>query len=151
MLPTKAITQRQNSIRHTQAEVDELLLEILEHLPQTVRGFEGDVKACSAIFEPETVISSRKGTMGPLSVAFQRRQQDTYCTTPLVLDFMWRKFTKGLPSLRHTEGVLENIKELSNSGNTLCGKYRAAVLPQLYTTARTTLAVKKNETKLLYC
>lgn len=44
-----------------QAAVDELLLEILEHLPQTVMGFKGEMKDCSAIFEPETVISSFRG------------------------------------------------------------------------------------------
>ena len=109
--------------------MDELLLEVLEHLPQTVRGFPGEMKACSAVFEPEAVISSYKGTMGPLSVALQKRQQmDTYCTTPLVLDFMSRKFTKGLPSLRDTEGVLENNRELSNAGKTLYGKCRVLFL-----------------------
>ena len=102
--------------------MDELLLEVLEHLPQTVRGFEGQMKACSAVFEPETVISRHKGTVGPLNVALRkRRQMDTYCTTPLVLDFMWRKFTKGLPSLRDTEGVLANDKTFSNPGQTLYG------------------------------
>lgn len=106
-----------------QAAVDELLLEVLEHLPQTVRGFEGEMKACSAVFEPETVMASHRGMMGPLSVALQKRQQmDTYCTIPLVLDFMSRKFTKGLPSLRDTGGVLENNQELSNPGQTLYGK-----------------------------
>lgn len=106
----------------TQAAVDELLLEVLEHLPQTVMGFEGEMKTCSAVFEPETVISRHNGTVGPLSVALGKRQQmDTYCTIPLVLDFMWRKFTKGLPSLRDTEGVLENNKKFSNPGHTLYG------------------------------
>lgn len=105
-----------------QAAVDELLLEVLEHLPQTLKGFEGEMKGCSAVFEPETVISRHRGMMGPLGVALQKRQQmDTYCTTPLVLDFMWRKFTKGLPSLRDTEGVLENHKEFSNPEQTLYG------------------------------
>ena len=115
--------------------VDELLLEVLEHLPQTVRGFPGEMKACSAVFEPEAVISSYKGTMGPLSVALQKRQQmDTYCTTPLVLDFMSRKFTKGLPTLRDTEKMLENKRELSNAGKTLYGKFRA-LYRQLSSTA----------------
>lgn len=120
-----------NSTGPTQAAVDELLLEVLEHLPQTVRGFEGEMKACSAVFEPETVISSYKGMMGPLSVALQKRQQmETYCTIPLVLDFMSRKFTKGLPSLRDSERVLENDKELSNAGQTLYGKSR--VVPTVF-------------------
>lgn len=108
-----------------QADVDKLLLEVLEHLPQTVRGFEGEMTACSAVFEPETVIPKYKGTVGPLGVALQRRQQmDTYCTVPLVLDFMSRKFTKGLPTLRDTAGVLENNRELSLPGKTLYGKLR---------------------------
>lgn len=119
--------QHQNSIGRTQASVDELLLEVLEHLPQTVRDLEGGMTSCSAVLEPETILSTRKGTIGPLGVALQRRQQmDTYCTVPLVLDFMSRKFTKGLPSLRDTEGVLENKAELSNPGQTLYGKYREA-------------------------
>lgn len=102
--------------------MDELLLEVLEHLPQTVRGFEGQMKACSAVFEPETVISGHKGILGPLRVALQKRQQmNTYCTVPLVLDFMWRKFTKGLPSARDTEGILDTDKEFSNPGQTLYG------------------------------
>ena len=106
----------------TQAAVDDLLLEVVEHLPRTVMGFEGEMKACSAVFEPETVISRHNGTVGPLSVALRKRQQmDTYCTTPLVLNFMWRKFTKGLPSLRDTEGVLENDKTFSNPEHTLYG------------------------------
>lgn len=104
--------------------MDELLLEVLEHLPQTVRGFEGQMKACSAVFDLETDISGHNGTLGPLDVALQNRQQmDTYCTTPLVLDFMWRKFTKGLPGFRDTEGVLDNDKEFSNPGQTLYGSY----------------------------
>lgn len=43
-----------------QGAVDELLLEVLEHLPQTVRGFKGEMKACSAVFEPESVIPSKR-------------------------------------------------------------------------------------------
>eukprot|EP00904_Undaria_pinnatifida_P012811 jgi/Undpi1/8660/HiC_scaffold_25.g11125.m1 len=119
----RAVEGEKRALLSMQAAVDELLLEVLEHLPQTVRGFEGEMKACSAVFEPETVMASHRGMMGPLSVALQKRQQmDTYCTIPLVLDFMSRKFTKGLPSLRDTGGVLENNQELSNPGQTLYGK-----------------------------
>ena len=106
----------------TQAAVDELLLEVLEHLPPTVRGFEGNLKACSAVFAPETTMSSHKGTMGPLGVALRNRQQmDTYCTIPLVLDFMWRKFTKSLPSLQDAEGVLKNNHAFTNPCRSLYG------------------------------
>ena len=102
--------------------MDELLVEVLEHLPQTVRGFEGQMQTCSAVFEPEAVISGHNGTAGPLSVALQKRQQmDTYCTIPLVLDFMWRKFTKGLPSLRDTEGILDTNKDFSDAEQALYG------------------------------
>lgn len=103
--------------------MDELLVEVLEHLPQTVRGFEGQMKTCSAVFEPEIVITGHNGTAGPLSVALQKRQQmETYCTIPLVLNFMWRKFTKGLPSLRDTEGMLDTGTEFSEAEKTLYGK-----------------------------
>ena len=106
----------------TQAAVDELLIEVLEHLPPTVRGFEGNLMTCSAVFEPETTMSSHKGTMGPLGVALQSRQQmDIYCTIPLVLDFMWRKFTKSLPSLKDTEGVLKNNQAFTNPCRSLYG------------------------------
>lgn len=44
-----------------QAVVDELLLEILEQMPQTVMGFKGEMKDCSAIFEPECVIFNYRG------------------------------------------------------------------------------------------
>lgn len=43
-----------------QGAVDELLLEVLEHLPQTVRGFKGEMKACSAVFEPESIIPNKR-------------------------------------------------------------------------------------------
>lgn len=47
---------------------------------------------------------------------------ETYCTIPLVLDFMSRKFTKGLPSLRDTEGVLLNNQSFTEPGQTLYGE-----------------------------
>lgn len=99
-----------------QAAVDELLLEVFEHLPQTVKGFKGEMAACTAVLEPESVIPSYAGIAGPLSVALHKRQQmETYCTIPLVLDYMSRKFTKGLPSLRDREGVLEKNSKLTDT------------------------------------
>ncbi|CAM9349916.1 unnamed protein product, partial [Hapterophycus canaliculatus] len=59
---------------------------------------------------------------GPLSVALTHRQQmETYCTTPLVLDYMAWKFTKGLPSLNDREGILLNNKSFTEPGQTLYG------------------------------
>lgn len=80
------------------------------------------MRACSAVFEPETVISSFKGTQGPLTVALQKREQmETYCTVPLVLDFMSRKFWKGLPTMTDREGLLENNKNLTDPKSVLVG------------------------------
>lgn len=105
-----------------QAAVDELLLEVLEHLPRTVGDFEGKMEACSAMFEPEAVVPTHKGAVGPLSVVLQSRQQiETYCTTPLVVDYMWRKFTKGVPSLEEVAAALEKQNKLLGPGQTIHG------------------------------
>ncbi|CAM9825189.1 unnamed protein product [Ectocarpus sp. 4 AP-2014] len=118
----RAMEGEKRCLASMQAAVDELLLEVLEHMPQTVKGFKGEMRDCSAIFEPETVISRFHGSQGPLHVVLGKRQQmETYCTIPLVLDFMSKKFTKGLPSLRDTEGLLLNNKSFTEPGQTLYG------------------------------
>ncbi|CAM9209896.1 unnamed protein product [Ectocarpus sp. 6 AP-2014] len=122
MATRRAMEGEKRRLASMQAAIDELLLEVLEHMPQTVKGFKGEMRDCSAIFEPETVISRFHGCQGPLHVVLSKRQQmETYCTIPLVLDFMSRKFTKGLPSLRDTEGVLLNNKRFTEPGQTLYG------------------------------
>ncbi|CBN75304.1 Ankyrin Repeat Transient Receptor Potential Channel [Ectocarpus siliculosus] len=122
MATRRAMEGEKRRLASMQAAIDELLLEVLEHMPQTVKGFKGEMRDCSAIFEPETVISRFHGYQGPLHVVLSKRQQmETYCTIPLVLDFMSRKFTKGLPSLRDTEGVLLNNTSFTEPGQTLYG------------------------------
>lgn len=96
-------------------KVDTLLLEIFERLPQTVGGIDGDMGGCSDIFEPEGMGSTGKGPGTPrsLSLALQRRQQiETYCKVPLVMDFLSRIFSRGLPDVRDTGSVLSDQDEL---------------------------------------
>ncbi|CAB1113028.1 unnamed protein product [Ectocarpus sp. CCAP 1310/34] len=116
--------QRQVALR-LQNEVEDLVLEVFERLPQTVDGFrEGDVggsgmDACSVVFAPEKIrprdetIPShlfQDGTggtrvdSGPLEMALQARHQlELFCTQPLVLDYLNRAFTRGLPGLDASE------------------------------------------------
>ncbi|CAM9403921.1 unnamed protein product [Ectocarpus sp. 12 AP-2014] len=118
----RAMEGEKRRLTSMQGAIDELLLEVLENMPQTVKGFKGEMRDCSAIFEPETIIPRFHGCQGPLHVVLSKRQQmETYCTIPLVLDFMSKKFTKGLPSLRDTEGVLLNNKSFTEPGQTLYG------------------------------
>ena len=49
----------------------------------------------------------------------KREQMEKYCTVPLVLDFMGRKFSKGLPSITDSEGVLENFDYIAHPGRLL--------------------------------
>lgn len=44
---------------------------------------------------------------------------EKYCTIPLVLDFMGRKFSKGLPSIMDREGVLENFDNMADPSRLL--------------------------------
>lgn len=84
-----------------QRAVDDLLLEILERLPQTVGGLQGEDNDCTAMLEPETLANFPDDMVGPLSLALRRREHmEKFCITPLVLDFMTRKFTLGLPKLQ---------------------------------------------------
>lgn len=101
--------------------IDALLLEILERLPQTVLGFEEAMRGCSAVFEPEITEFCRStgqhslngGFPGPLMMALQRRTQtEMFCTAPLVVDFLSRKFTRGLPNWWESDTTLQNDGEL---------------------------------------
>ncbi|CBJ29682.1 Ankyrin Repeat Transient Receptor Potential Channel [Ectocarpus siliculosus] len=98
-----------------QERVDTLLLEILERLPQTVQGFDGGMTGCSAVFEPELSREDARGLPGPLRLALQERQHvQTFCTQPLLTDFLSRRFTYGLPGLRDTQNILGDRRELTN-------------------------------------
>lgn len=79
-----------------QTRLDSILLEMLERLPQTVRGFVDEMDGCSAVFEP----GAEGYKHGPLdSVLGEGQQMETFCVTPIVMDFLSRKFTRGLPGI----------------------------------------------------
>lgn len=87
-----------------------LLLEILERLPQRVRGFRGGAGECFAMFEPEGVAPNPKYLPGPLSVALQHLEE--FCAAPLVMDFLSFVFKKGLPDMRDVHNLRGNMLEL---------------------------------------
>ncbi|CAN0155492.1 unnamed protein product, partial [Hapterophycus canaliculatus] len=122
-----------------QKEVEELVLEVFERLPQTVEGFrEGDIAgsgmeaslfaACSMVFTPEKVREGnqdhpsrlyqhggegKRVDTGPLEMALQARHQlELFCTQPLVLDFLSRAFTRGLPGLDASEAATLEADEV---------------------------------------
>lgn len=99
------------------SSVDELLLEIFERLPQTVRGFEDQagMDACTSVLEPELMRakSESSGLGGPLDMIISEPLQlETFCKVPLVMDFLSSKFTLGLPDLVDTAGLLGNDAQL---------------------------------------
>lgn len=95
---------KRRALLSLQREVDDLLLEIFERLPQTVAGFLGKDDDCTAMLEPGTTEKFPNGFVGPLGLALtERRHMEKFCVTPLVLDFMARKFTLGLPKLRNKD------------------------------------------------
>lgn len=92
-----------------QESIDELLLEVLERLPRMIRGFPAGITCCHDIFEPETTGALPKGFTGPLGSLLQREHQtNTFCRAPLVMNFLSRKFTRGLPDMRDSEYVLQD-------------------------------------------
>ncbi|CAM9407845.1 unnamed protein product [Scytosiphon promiscuus] len=96
-----------------QQKLDSLLLEILERLPSTVEGFGGYVAGCSAVFEPEVPTGYSRGSLGPLRMVLQERgHMETFCTQPLIVDFLTRRFTHGLPDLLDNKRVLSETSEM---------------------------------------
>lgn len=102
-LVSAAPTAKENEKRkmsELQETIEELLLEVLERLPQAVAGFPGGAAACSYLFEPETTGATVSKVVGPLRRAFSKRRLiTTFCTQPLVLDFITHTFGAGLLSL----------------------------------------------------
>lgn len=95
------------------AGIDELLLEIFERLPQTVRGFEGGLNGCTYVFDPKPM-RGNDGLGGPLNMILSDPQQlKTFCKVPLVMDFLSSKFMLGLPDLNDTQGVLRSNDQLT--------------------------------------
>lgn len=92
--------------------IEALLLEILERLPQTVLGFENAMSGCSAMLEPDRT-EHQKEFPGPLSLALSRKlQTETFCTAPLVIDYLSRIFARGLPNWRDSDRILRDAEEL---------------------------------------
>eukprot|EP00752_Nemacystus_decipiens_P011383 g10115.t1 len=103
----------QRKLRALRDRIDALLLEILERLPKTVRGFPGGMEGCAAMFAPDGLAQDAMYLPGPLAVALQkRRQTEVFCTAPLVMDFLSLVFKKGLPDLRDTSKLRHNEEGL---------------------------------------
>ncbi|CAM9141307.1 unnamed protein product [Ectocarpus fasciculatus] len=73
---------------------------------------------CSDTFGPE--FDSSTGATGfkrPLALLLANRiQRETFCSTHLIMDYLSRKFTHGLPDLGDNNGVLRDGTELDKLG-----------------------------------
>eukprot|EP00752_Nemacystus_decipiens_P018686 g16750.t1 len=117
----QATEGERRTITDIQRSIDALLLEILERLPRTVRGFEaafkekGGMDICIELFEPEIKGPPEESNDlgGPLEMILSEQHQlETFCGVPLIMDFLQQKFTLGLPDLMDTEGLLKNTNHL---------------------------------------
>ncbi|CAM9399535.1 unnamed protein product [Ectocarpus sp. 12 AP-2014] len=101
----------------TKSSIDEMLLEMFERLPQTVRGFEeqAGTDSCTHVLEPE-LMRAKSGSNdlgGPLDMIISDPLQlETFCKVPLIMDFLSSKFTLGLPDLMDSAGLLKNEHQL---------------------------------------
>ena len=107
----------QRILKSFQKEVDNYVLKVLEWLPQTVGGVKNGMRQCSALFEPEGLRNNLTGRLtgrpGPLRVAFERHQHTkSLCAVPLIMDYISRRFTRGLPNMRDSGNVLQDRAEL---------------------------------------
>ena len=109
----RASEGRQRILSSVRERVEDLLLEVLERLPKTARGFREGMEVCSAMFEPEGLTHDPRYLPGPLTVALQKsRQMGVFCVAPLVMDFLSLVFKKGLPELRDANNLRGNDEEL---------------------------------------
>lgn len=93
---------------------------------------------------PRPFSRARPFYKGPLSVALtQRQQMETYCTTPLILDYMAWKFTRGLPSVRDRKGLLLNMRSIVEPGATLVGCFVPTYATATLLTAVMTFGVER--------
>lgn len=121
---SRAPEGERKKLNRLQQKIDDLLLEVLKRLPQTVRAFHGGMAGCCHVFEPECCASSatsrgdgsqRQGFLGPLWLALQERELvEIFCTRPLLMDYLSRRFTHGLPDMMDTRNVLRDQGELEN-------------------------------------
>lgn len=113
----QATEGEQRTISGLQSNVEELLLEMFERLPRTVRGFDdlGGVDACAIMFERGMKREKNDwiGLGGPLDMILSSQQQlQVFCKVPLVMDYLSSKFMLGLPDPNDTEGILRNPRQL---------------------------------------
>ncbi len=134
----QATEGERRTITGIKVSVDELLLEILERLPRTVRGFDdvGGKDACTRMFEPglDRPKDERSDLGGPLEMIVSSQQQmQAFCEVPLVMDYLTSKFTMGLPNLGDTEGVLRSETQLEYLANgQTAGRDNGLVLADTY-------------------
>ncbi|CAM9396391.1 unnamed protein product [Ectocarpus sp. 13 AM-2016] len=116
----------QRTINEVRTSVEALLLEIFERLPRTVPEFDKEMKdwvpefhenmkgGCAGMFEPQFKGKHRSLSLeSPLEMILSKPEQmKVFCNVPLVMDFLSRRFARGLPNLQDTEGVLRNAEEL---------------------------------------
>lgn len=116
-------------IRDLATSVKTLLLEIFERLPQTVASFQRAGGDCSTVLDPDQKAPTGKAPFeGPLTMMLStRKQRETFCSVPLVMDFLSRTFALGLPNVMDTEGVLRNVNAL----NQLSGSRRGGACVRL--------------------
>lgn len=114
----RARDEEERSLSALQEKLEDLLLEVLERLPPSIRRFPGGLDGCMAVFEPETVGIRAADFRGPLKLAFQERQfTETICISPLVFECMSNTFVAGLPDFRDDDDLLglENFGDGSSS------------------------------------
>ncbi|CAN0130078.1 unnamed protein product [Scytosiphon promiscuus] len=122
-----AIEAKRRKLLEIETRVDALLLEIFERLPQTVRGFHQGMDGCTAVLEPFHSRDSSEDPEvlgGPLTQMFAAREQaETFCSVPLVMDFLSRRFTLGLPNPTDSDEVLKDSDELKFLDEGLTDEY----------------------------
>lgn len=96
--------REKRTISDLQEELDELLLEVLERLPQSIHRVPRGIEGCVAIVEPKTLGAPGANYRGPLKLALQERQfTETVCVSPLMFEHLSYKFVSGLPMPRDSE------------------------------------------------
>lgn len=98
----EATERDRRMLARLQREMDAVLAETLKSLPQRVSELTGGMAACAALLEPELAnkCTTCGGGKGPLAAALSCSHRIvTFATTPLCMNFLLLKFTRGLPGL----------------------------------------------------
>eukprot|EP00903_Cladosiphon_okamuranus_P011809 g11097.t1 len=90
-----------------QETLDDVLVEVLERLPQAMEDFPGGVNGFAVVFEPEIAGTRGENYRGPVRLALsEKKWGQTFCASPLVFEYISHKFTAGLPDLKDTGNLL---------------------------------------------